>query len=98
MRRAEAMSPENRPSIVEVIGHRVELRRRGREYVGACPFHADKNPSLYVNGEKGVFLCRACQEHGDVFDFIRKLDGLNFRQACAALGMSAAGDQPRSPT
>jgi hypothetical protein len=85
-----------KPDILEVIGQRVELRRYGREYVGLCLFHNDRHPSLYVNPDKQVFLCRSCGERGDVFDFIQKLDGLNFREACAALGISS-GDRPRSP-
>jgi hypothetical protein len=83
-----------KPSIVEVIGARVSLRKVGREFVGLCPFHDDRYPSLYVNPEKGVFLCRACQESGDVFDFIQKLDGLTFPEACKALGIDNTGARP----
>src|SRR6266511_6220420 len=84
----------NKPFIVEVIGARVSLRKIGHELVGLCPFHDDRYPSLYVNPEKGVFLCRACQESGDVFDFIQKLDGLTFPEACKALGIDNTSPRP----
>jgi len=84
-----------KPSIVEVIGARVELRHAGKEFVGLCPFHADRHPSLSVNEEKGVFLCRSCGEHGDAIGFVMKLDGLSFPQAKRALGMGA--DCPPRP-
>src|SRR5437016_5544975 len=79
----------SKPDILEVIGQRVALRRRGRDYFGLCPFHVDKNPSFSVNESKQVFYCHGCGESGDVIDFVRKLDGVNFKDACAALGMSA---------
>jgi hypothetical protein len=87
----------NKPSIIEVVGQRVELRRAGEEYVGRCPFHADKTPSLHVNEAKGVFHCFGCGESGDVFDFVMKLDGVSFAEAVKSLG----GDpdhRPQRPT
>jgi hypothetical protein len=78
----------NKPSIVEVIGRRLELRKAGKEYKGLCPFHSERNPSFTVNEDKGLFYCFGCGAFGDVFDFIQKLDGLSFREALAALGMS----------
>jgi CHC2 zinc finger len=89
-----APQPLDKPSIIEIIGERLELRKAGSEFVGPCPFHNDCHPSLYVNPEKGVFLCRACQESGDVFDFIQKLDGLTFSEACKALGIDNRGTRP----
>jgi hypothetical protein len=83
-RRSKSMT---KPDIIGVISQRLELRCAGREHVGRCPFHDDRHPSLYVNPEKQVFLCRACQAGGDVFKFIMLLDGLTFPEACRALGM-----------
>lgn len=85
-----------KPDIIAVIGQRIELRRVGREHAGLCPFHDDHRASLYVNEAKQVFLCRACGEHGDVIDFVMKIDSLTFRQAKVALGMFADHD-PRPP-
>lgn len=88
----------NKPSILSIVGERIELRRAGKEFVGLCPFHAEKTPSFFVNEEKGVFLCRGCQQGGDVVDFVMKLDGLSFPEACKALGITNAGAQRRAAT
>lgn len=80
------MSIQSKPSILRVIGQRLELRKAGKEYLGLCPFHADKTPSLHVNEDKGVFYCFGCGESGDVFDFIMKLDGVSFVEAVKSLG------------
>jgi len=78
-----------KPSILEIIGQRVELRKAGKEFLGRCPFHADKTPSFSVTEEKGLFHCFGCGESGDVFDFIMKIDGLSFSRACNALGIES---------
>ena len=82
------------PNIVEIIGERIDLRRSGKEFVGLCPFHDDRHPSLNVNEEKQVFLCRACQAKGDVFNFLMLADGLTFTEAKHALGIES-GRKPR---
>lgn len=85
----------NKPDIVEVVSERIQLRRAGKEYVGVCLFHNDRHPSFFVNREKGVFLCRACGESGDVIALVMKLDGLTFPEAKAALGIN--GERPKRP-
>ena len=77
-----------KPSITEVIGAHVELRKAGKEYVGRCPFHADKTPSLSVNEDRGVFHCFGCGAKGDVYDFMMQLEGIGFREAKAHLGVA----------
>lgn len=76
-----------KPNIVQVIGERVLLRKTGNQYSGLCSFHADKNPSLSVSEEKGLFHCFGCGESGDVFDFVMKLDSVSFKEAAATLGV-----------
>jgi DNA primase catalytic core len=87
----------DKPSILEVIGQRVDLRRSGKEYTGLCPFHEDKNPSFSVNEEKGLFHCFGCAASGDVFDFIMQLDGVTFAEAHAQLGISSTRPHPKAP-
>jgi DNA primase len=77
-----------KPSIIEVIGNHVDLRRAGKEYLGRCPFHADKTPSLSVNEDRGVFYCFGCGANGDVYDFTMQLEGIGFREARARLGVA----------
>jgi DNA primase len=69
----------------EVIGQRIKLVRQGREYVGLCPFHAERTPSFYVVEDHGFFHCFGCGAHGNAIDFVMRSDNLNFRTAVAKL-------------
>jgi DNA primase catalytic core len=80
----------SKPSIVDVVGRYVPLRKAGKEYLGRCPFHDDKHPSFSVSEEKQVFHCFGCGESGDVVHFIMKHDGLTFPEALRELGMDCA--------
>lgn len=81
----------------ELVEETVELRRKGRELSGPCPFHADSHPSLNVNEEKGVWVCRACSTGGTVFDWVMHRDGLDFKGAMKLLAHRAGlGDEPLS--
>ena len=84
---------DNKPSITEVIGRYVDLRRTGRECRGLCPFHLEKSPSFYANDVKGKFYCFGCGERGDVFDFVMKIEQVNFKTALSRLGI-ANGTRP----
>lgn len=67
--------------IVRVVRERVELRQKGREWVGLCPFHDDRSPSMYVSPAKQIFKCFACGSGGDALTFVQKYDGVEFPQA-----------------
>lgn len=71
-------------NIVDIIGNRIPLKKRGSEEYGVCPFHDDKKASLQVNAQKQVYKCFACDAGGDVLDFLMRL-GLTFKEACAEL-------------
>jgi DNA primase len=70
-----------RSDIAEIIGRRVTLKKTGKDYQGLCPFHGEKTPSFYVVPGKQFWNCFGCGEHGDVFKFFMKLDGLSFVDA-----------------
>src|SRR5881409_2943653 len=70
-----------RASLTEVVSDVVALRRRGRNAIGLCPFHAEKTPSFNVSEEKGFFHCFGCGEHGDVFAFVMRTESLAFPEA-----------------
>ena len=76
---------KNRISIVEVVKEYVPLRRSGSNYIGLCPFHADKNPSMSVSDEKKIFKCFACREGGDVFHFLEKILNITYYEAVLKL-------------
>lgn len=66
-------------SLFECFG--VKLTKKGKSYTGLCPWHNDKNPSLSVDREKGLYNCFGCGESGDVFSLVEKMKGLSFREA-----------------
>jgi DNA primase len=75
--------------IVDLVGSYVPLRRQGRGYVGLCPWHDDTKPSLQVNPERQSFKCWVCDVGGDVFSFIMKAEGVEFREALEMLAERA---------
>jgi DNA primase len=78
--------------LVALIGERVPLRKQGKEFVGLCPFHPDKKPSMYVNPAKGIFKCFACGAGGDALKFVQLYDKLDFKQALEMLAQRAGID------
>ncbi|CCG09797.1 DNA primase [Pararhodospirillum photometricum] len=78
-----------------VVGRRVRLIRKGREFHGLCPFHNEKTPSFTVNDEKGFFHCFGCGAHGDVIGFEMRAANLPFREAVERLAAEAGLDLPQ---
>jgi DNA primase len=71
--------------IVDLVGSHIQLRRQGRNFVGLCPWHDDSKPSLQVNPERQSFKCWVCDIGGDVFSFVMKMEGVEFREALKML-------------
>jgi DNA primase len=71
--------------IVDLVGSHIALRRQGRNYVGLCPWHDDTRPSLQVNPERQSFKCWVCDIGGDIFSFVMKMEGVEFREALQML-------------
>ena len=67
--------------IVELIGQTVKLRRRGKDFVGLCPFHTEKTPSFKVDPAKQYFYCFGCKAAGNAIDFVIKRDRVEFVEA-----------------
>lgn len=79
-----------RTDIVAVISEGVSsLKRRGRSFVGLCPFHKEKSPSFHVNPDRGFFHCFGCKESGSAIDFLMKHEGYTFPEAVRALAERA---------
>ena len=83
-----------RQPLSDVIGRHVRLVRRGREYVGLCPFHKEKTPSFTVNEDKGFFHCFGCGANGDVISFEMRIDNLTFPEAVERLARAAGLELP----
>ncbi|MEN1680065.1 MAG: DNA primase [Planctomycetota bacterium] len=75
--------------IVDLVGSYLPLQRQGRNFVGLCPWHDDTRPSMQVNPERQTFKCWVCDIGGDVFSFLMRIDGLEFREALEALAERA---------
>src|SRR5262249_27326313 len=80
---------KERTDIAALIGETVKLTRRGRSFVGLCPFHKEKTPSFHVNAERGFFHCFGCKESGSAVDFVMKLEGQTFGEAIRLLAQRA---------
>lgn len=81
MDRINAQELKERVDIVEVISRKVKLKKRGINYFGLCPFHDEKTPSFSVSSSKQFFHCFGCGIGGDVFDFVEKIEGVDFRRS-----------------
>lgn len=73
-------------NIVDVISQYLDLRKRGQNFVGLCPFHNDTRPSLYVSPAKEIYKCFACGAGGNVFTFLTEYDKIGFVDAVKQLG------------
>jgi DNA primase len=82
---------KDRIDIIDVVSETVKLKKSGRTYTGFCPFHANtRTPSFVVWPESGTWKCfGACNTGGDVFTFLMKRDGLEFKEALHELGRRA---------
>lgn len=76
-------------SIVEVVQQYVALRKAGRNWVGLCPFHAEKSGSFNVREETGRYKCFGCQVAGDVFTFVQEIENIDFVSAVEKLANRA---------
>ncbi len=76
----------NKVDIVDIIGQRIPLVKKGKNYWGVCPFHDDTNPSMSVSRDKQIYKCFSCGAAGNVFTFLMNYDHLEFRDALAYLG------------
>ncbi len=83
--------------IVQVVEQYVALKKRGKEYVGLCPFHEDHRPSLCVSPAKQIYKCFACGAGGGVFQFLTQLQKLSFPEAVRQLAEQAGIPVPSLP-
>jgi len=84
---------KTRLKVSTVVSKTVNLKKRGKEFVGLSPFKTEKTPSFTVNDEKGFYHCFSTTEHGNIFDFIMKTQNFKFGEAVKYLA-NLAGMQP----
>ncbi len=76
----------NKTDIVDVVSKYVNLTKRGKNYIGVCPFHDDHSPSMSVSPEKQIFTCFSCGASGNVFTFVSDFEKISFMDAVKLLG------------
>ena len=84
----------SRSDIVDVISGYIRLQRKGSNYVGICPFHNDRNPSMSVNQSRQIYHCFSCGAGGDVFKFVMEYENLTFPEALKTLADRAGVELP----
>jgi len=75
--------------LLAYVSQYVTLRKRGREYVGLCPFHSEKTPSFSLNAEKAVWHCYGCNAGGDLITFVKRYENVDFPDAIRMLATRA---------
>ena len=90
-----------RLSLVDVIGRRVPLVKKGQNYWGCCPFHNEKTPSFSVAEDKGFYHCFGCGAHGDIISFVMNTEHVEYPTAIRELadmaGLKVPEFKPKSP-
>jgi DNA primase len=74
-----------RTDIINLVSQYVKLQKRGKNYIGLCPFHNEKTPSFCVSPEKKLFHCFGCGEGGNAISFLMKIENLAFKEAVETL-------------
>jgi DNA primase len=87
-----------RLKVSQVVGKSVQLKKRGKEFVGLSPFKNEKSPSFTVSDEKEFYHCFSTGEHGNIFDFLMKTKSLGFGEAVKILAAEAGMPQYKFST
>lgn len=85
----------DRIRLSDVVRQRLSLAKKGKEYLGLCPFHHEKTPSFTVNDIKRFYHCFGCGAHGDVIKFVSEINSLSYRDAAIKLARDNGIEPPK---
>lgn len=80
---------KGRIAVEDLLAEYIQLKKAGNSYKAICPFHTEKSPSLMISPEKGIWHCFGCNEGGDIFGFVMRMEGLEFPEALRLLAKKA---------
>lgn len=81
LKEGEVDEVKSRSDIIDIISGYVNLKKRGKNYIGLCPFHQEKTPSFNVDSSRQFYHCFGCGEGGDVISFLMKMENLDFLES-----------------
>ena len=82
---------KSRVRLSDIVGRKVQLKKRGKDYVGLSPFSNEKSPSFYVHDDRGFYKCFSTQKGGDAITFIMETERLSFAEAVEKLAPTDEG-------
>jgi DNA primase len=86
---------KSRVRLSDVVGKKVQLKKRGKDWVGLSPFSSEKTPSFYVHDDRGFYKCFSTQKAGDAITFLQETEGLTFAESIEKLARDYGLELPK---